>query len=77
MIQTSCEKELVVMRGIIDGKKVDISYEATPSKNQWRDELKKYNDLLAKTFDIPQFSEKGIALPSKENKNQTYTINLN
>ena len=28
-------------------------------------------------IDIPQFSEKGIALPSKGNKNQTYKISLN
>ena len=78
MIQTSREKELIVMRDIIDGKKLDISYEDTPSTNQWRDDLKKYNDLLAKTYiDIPQFSEKGIALPSKGNKNQTYKISLN
>ena len=78
MIQTSREKELIVMRDIVDGKKVDISYEDTPSTNQWRDDLKKYNDLLAKTYiDIPQFSEKGIALPSKGNKNQTYTFSLN
>ena len=42
------------------------------------DDLKKYNDLLAKTYiDIPEFSDKGIALPSKANKNQTYTISLN
>ena len=78
MIQTSREKELIVMRDIVDGKKVDISYEDTPSTNQWRDDLKKYNDLLAKTYiDIPQFSEKGIALPSKGNKNQTFKISLN
>ena len=78
MIQTSREKELIVMRDIIDGKKVDLSYEDTSSTNQWRDDLKKYNDLLAKTYiDIPHFSEKGIALPSKGNKNQTYTISLN
>ena len=30
MIQTSREKELIVMRDIVDGKKVDISYEDTP-----------------------------------------------
>ena len=78
MIQTSREKELIVMRDIVDGKKLDISYEDTPSTNQWRDDLKKYNDLLAKTYiDIPQFSEKGIALPSKGNKNQTFKISLN
>jgi len=78
MIQTSREKELIVMRDIVDGKKVDISYEDTPSTNQWRDDLKKYNDLLAKTYiDIPEFSEKGIVLPSKGNKNQTYTFSLN
>ena len=78
MIQTSREKELIVMRDIVDGKKVDISYEDTPSTNQWRDDLKKYNDLLAKTYiDIPVFSEKGIVLPSKGNKNQTYTFSLN
>ena len=66
------------MRDIVDGKKLDISYEDTPSTNQWRDDLKKYNDLLAKTYiDIPQFSEKGIALPSKGNKNQTFKISLN
>ncbi len=69
MIQTSREKELIVMRDIVDGKKVDISYEDTPLTNQWRDDLKKYNDLLAKTYiDIPEFSDKGIALPSKETK---------
>ena len=78
MIQTSREKELIVMRDIVDGKKLDISYEDTPSTNQWRDDLKKYNDLLAKTYiDIPEFSEKGIVLPSKGNKNQTYTFSLN
>ena len=30
MIQTSREKELIVMRDIVDGKKVDVSYEDTP-----------------------------------------------
>jgi len=78
MIQISREKELIVMRDFIDGKKVDISYEDNSLTTQWRDDLKKYNDLLAKTYiDIPEFSDDGITLPSKRNKNQTYTISLN
>ena len=40
--------------------------------------LKKYNELLAKTYiDIPEFSDKGIKLPSKRNNDQTYTVSLN
>ena len=78
MIQTSREKELIVMRDVVDDKKVDVSYEDTSLTIQWRSDLEKYNDLLAKTYvDIPEFSDKGIALPSKVNKNQTYTISLN
>ena len=78
MIQTSREKELIVMRDFIEGKKVDVSYEDTSLTIQWRSDLEKYNDLLANTYvDIPEFSDKGIALPSKANKNQTYTISLN
>ncbi|XOJ89666.1 hypothetical protein ABXT57_01990 [Methylophilaceae bacterium Uisw_097] len=78
MIQTSREKELIVMRDIVDDKKIDVPYEDTSLTNQWRDDLRKYNDLLNKTYiDIPEFSHKGITLPSKGNKNQTYTISLN
>ena len=69
MIQTSREKELIVMRDFIDGKKVDISYEDNSLTTQWRDDLKKYNDLLAKTYiDIPEFSDKGITLHPREIK---------
>jgi len=78
MIQTSREKELIVMRDIVDDKKIDVPYEDTSLTNQWRDDLKKYNDLLNKTYiDIPEFSHKGITLPSKRNNNQTHTVSLN
>ena len=78
MIQTSREKELIVMRDIVDGKKTDIPYKDTSLTNQWRDDLKKYNELLAKTYiDILEFSDKGIKLPSKRNNDQTYTVSLN
>jgi len=78
MIQTSLEKELIVMRDFVDGKKTDIPYKDTPLTNQWREDLKKYNELLAKTYiDIPEFSDKGIKLPSKRNNDQTYTVSLN
>ena len=30
MIQTSLEKELIVMRDFVDGKKTDIPYKDTP-----------------------------------------------
>ena len=78
MIQISPEKELIVMRDIVNGKKVDIPYKDTPLTNQWREDLKKYNELLAKTYiDIPEFSGKGIKLPYKRNNDQTYTVSLN
>jgi len=80
MIEDSDKQELIILRDEINGKQIDIPYNDDDHENipVWRDNLKKYNELLKKTFiDIPQYSQSGIKLPHRKNKKQFTTIHLN
>lgn len=58
------EREVIVLR---NASKVDIEYEDTDETNEMRARLRRYNDLMARTFvDIPTLEEPFITLKDEQ-----------
>ena len=65
MIQRSKNIELIIMKDAVN--KNEIDYEDNDETIKMREDLKKYNELLARTYvDIPMHSERGVRVKIKK-----------
>ena len=76
MIQRSKNIELIIMRDTLN--KNEIDYEDNEETVKMREDLRKYNELLAKTYiDIPMHSERGIRVKIRKNDKEFKYISIN
>lgn len=76
MIQRSKDMELIIMKDTIN--KNEIDYEDNEATIKMRKDLKKYNELLARTYiDIPMYSERGVKVKIKKNNEEYKYIGIN
>ena len=76
MIQRSKNIELIIMKDAVN--KNEIDYEDNDETIKMREDLKKYNELLARTYvDIPMYSERGVRVKIKKNDDEYKYISIN
>ena len=75
MIQRSESIELIIMKDAFN--KNEIDYEDNEENIKMREDLKKYNELLSKTYiDIPMHSKRGVRVKIKKNDEEYKYISI-